>query len=636
MTASQEQKTGTRPPKLLLVHMPWAATRMAPIQTGLLKSVAQQAGFEADDICPNLDLLKFISPQTYTLIEVGVVPVMVGEWLFAKHIQSPNCDDKSLLSDSEYLDFLLSADRISPEQKIILEETRAKAIPAYLQYLMEHYAWGDYDLIGFTCVFSQAAPSLALARCIKKKFPNTRIVFGGAQCENPMGEAYLQAFDWIDYIVHGPGEGPIVELLQSIAENRTPEISGLIDRANGEIRTTPRAREMPLDKLPTPNYDTYFTRADELGIDGQIAMEASRGCWWGEKHHCTFCGIAPETMPFRAKSAGKVFAEMQALSSRYGVLDFVFTDYIMDYKYFDAFLPLLEESCQGQHCFFETKVNISRQQLESMGRSGIRTIQPGIESFSTPVLKLMDKGSSAIQCVQLLRWCAELDIRPSYNILFGFPGELAEHYRSQLELLPLLEHLEPPEMVGPIVVHRYSPLFKQTAPQNLRGIRARDDYNFLFDKSVVDIPAIAYEHQSEPLANIKELMPYHERLSQLTVLWREADQKGTSRLEYRAGPDFLRIEDTRNNKNAAHLLEGPAKEIYLYFWKAARSTEKLQKDFKNKGQELDPAYLEDLLTGLKELGLIYEEDGRFLSLAIPHRVHRIAQIKEPRFGASLS
>ena len=622
--------------KTLLVHMPWAATHMAPIQTGLLKSVILEAGYHADDICPHLDLLKFLAPQTYKLIEVGIVPVMTGEWLFAKQIQASGCTNQALLSDSDYLDFLLSADRITAEQKETLQDARENAIPAYLEHLIQAYPWGDYDLIGFTCVFSQAVPSLALARLIKERFPDKTIVFGGAQCESPMGEAYLQAFDWIDYIVHGPGEKPIIELLDAMKENRQPEIPGLIHRSNGEVKTISRAPEVSLNKLPIPNYDTYFARAEELGIDGQIALEASRGCWWGEKHHCTFCGIAPETMPFRAKDATKVFSEMQFLSSRYGVLDFVFTDYIMDYKYFDAFLPLLEESRQGQHCFFETKVNISRQQLESLGRSGIRTIQPGIESFSTPVLKLMDKGSTAIQCLQLLRWCAELNIRPSYNILFGFPGETPEHYKSQATLLPLLEHLEPPEMVGPIVVHRYSPLFKQTAPQNLTNIRARDDYKYLFDKNTVDIAAIAYEHQSAPQENIEELTPHHQQLMEKAEHWRKVDREGGSRLEYRAGPDFLRIEDTRNGKNAAHLLEGIAKEIYLYFWKAARTTEKLEKDFKDKGQALDRNYLKDLLSGLKELGLIYEEGERVLSLATPHRVHRIAHIKEPHFRISSS
>jgi radical SAM superfamily enzyme YgiQ (UPF0313 family) len=31
-------------------------------------------------------------------------------------------------------------------------------------------------------------------------------------------------------------------------------------------------------------------------------METARGCWWGAKHHCTFCGLNQNDMAFRAKS----------------------------------------------------------------------------------------------------------------------------------------------------------------------------------------------------------------------------------------------------------------------------------------------------------------------------------------------
>lgn len=40
----------------------------------------------------------------------------------------------------------------------------------------------------------------------------------------------------------------------------------------------------------------------------------------------------------------------------------------------------------------------------------MRRIQPGIESLSTPTLKLMEKGVSLLQNVRLLSWCAEIGI----------------------------------------------------------------------------------------------------------------------------------------------------------------------------------------------------------------------------------
>ncbi len=33
-----------------------------------------------------------------------------------------------------------------------------------------------------------------------------------------------------------------------------------------------------------------------------VPYETSRGCWWGQKKHCTFCGLNPLGMNYRAKS----------------------------------------------------------------------------------------------------------------------------------------------------------------------------------------------------------------------------------------------------------------------------------------------------------------------------------------------
>jgi len=47
-----------------------------------------------------------------------------------------------------------------------------------------------------------------------------------------------------------------------------------------------------MNVVPEPTYEHYFR---DLGkspaapfIDVKIPLEASRSCWWGAKHHCTW------------------------------------------------------------------------------------------------------------------------------------------------------------------------------------------------------------------------------------------------------------------------------------------------------------------------------------------------------------
>jgi magnesium-protoporphyrin IX monomethyl ester (oxidative) cyclase len=62
-----------------------------------------------------------------------------------------------------------------------------------------------------------------------------------------------------------------------------------------------------LDGLPYPTFDDYFAQLRTTSFAKRVlpalVMETSRGCWWGAKHHCTFCGLNAEGMAFRSKSA---------------------------------------------------------------------------------------------------------------------------------------------------------------------------------------------------------------------------------------------------------------------------------------------------------------------------------------------
>jgi hypothetical protein len=123
-------------------------------------------------------------------------------------------------------------------------------------------------------------------------------------------------------------------------------------------------------------------------------------------------------------------------------------DNILDMHYFDEVLPALEG--RGLHFFYEVKSNLTRRQVEQLARSGVYRIQPGIESMSDHVLKLMRKGTTALRNVQLLKWCREYGVAVDYNILYGFPGETADDYQQMLDLLRSIAFLGGPSATGPV------------------------------------------------------------------------------------------------------------------------------------------------------------------------------------------
>ncbi|MGZ5967801.1 MAG: RiPP maturation radical SAM C-methyltransferase [Polyangiales bacterium] len=338
--------------------------------------------------------------------------------------------------------------------------------------LIEHWAasvdWRRYDLVGFSVMFQQLNASLRLAARIKEQSPRTRVVFGGSSMERPMGDAVLARYPWLDAVFSGYGDRSLPAYLQSLPPRQSEPITddGPFD----------------LDELPTPSFDEYLRAIDDAGLRGkvtpQILIETSRGCWYGEKHHCTFCGMNGVQMKFRQKSADRVFEEVQTLS-RYGHRLWA-TDNILAMGFFKDLFPRMKQEGVKFPAFFEVKSNLRRDQLETIAELGITRLQPGIESLSTKLLARMRKGVSGVQNVWFLRASEELGVYNQWNVLYGFPREEKDEYRTFAEVVPLLAHLEPPTGCAKIHLLRFSPNHTQAGSLGFVDVRPVRSYAVAF------------------------------------------------------------------------------------------------------------------------------------------------------------
>ena len=91
-------------------------------------------------------------------------------------------------------------------------------------------------------------------------------------------------------------------------------------------------------------------------------------------------------------------------------------------------LPRLAAAKLDVEFFWEVKANLTHEQVHLLRNAGVKQVQPGIESFSDRVLKIMRKGVTAFRNVELLKWCKEYGVKPYWNLLYGFPGETVEDY----------------------------------------------------------------------------------------------------------------------------------------------------------------------------------------------------------------
>lgn len=324
-------------------------------------------------------------------------------------------------------------------------------------------------LVGFTSVFQQHVASLALARRIKAAAPETVVVIGGANCEGVMGAETARSFPFLDAVVSGEGDLVFPELVRrALAGRALDDLPGVATPANaGALFSSGRFPNAPsvtrMDDLPVPDDSDYFEQFERSRFAGTwtpgLFLETARGCSWGEKSHCTFCGLNGTTMAFRSKSPARALAELRDVTARHPGSDLQVVDNILDTRYFDALLPELAKAPPPSPVFWETKASLRKEQVRALADAGVTRIQPGVESLSDAVLRLMKKGVTALQNVQLLKWCRELGVTPYWNLLWGFPDEEPSEYARMARLVPLLAHLAPPSGVAGLRLDRFSPGF---------------------------------------------------------------------------------------------------------------------------------------------------------------------------------
>jgi radical SAM superfamily enzyme YgiQ (UPF0313 family) len=119
----------------------------------------------------------------------------------------------------------------------------------------------------------------------------------------------------------------------------------------------------------------------------RMLIELSRGCWWGEKHNCVFCGANSQALTYRQKSPQRGYDEITTLVERYGIDRIHFTDCILSMQYFETLLPAISNWKKDVNLFFEAKANLSRRQVRTLKSAGVNIFQPGIESLDSEMLK---------------------------------------------------------------------------------------------------------------------------------------------------------------------------------------------------------------------------------------------------------
>jgi ribosomal peptide maturation radical SAM protein 1 len=568
--------SGTCAP-IALVNPPFGSIFTPSIQLGLLKALCARDGLEVEDVYANVEFASVLGLRVYNSICYVPGP-QTGEWLFGE------CAFGAEVPAQTYLDrFQDDLQMTSFATGLTLAELlhlRQTEMPRLVGALAAELA--KCRVLAITSTFQQNVAALAIARAVKTIRPDVQVVLGGSNMHGVMGQEFFRVFEFVDYVVTGEADHIVSPLFRSLVDGeRPPPLDGVLSRhpAPSETSTQFPIFSGEMDSLPIPDYASYFAamrRAgfvdNAIGYPISIPFESSRGCWWGAKHHCTFCGLNTVGMSFRAKSPERVGHEVEALQKAYGIHRFDATDNIIARQ--EELLARLRRLEPMPDFFYEIKSNIGPRDVESLARAGIRRVQPGIESLSTRVLQLMKKGVTGLQNINALRWLATFDVMAEWNVLYGFPEEEPADYAEQASIVPHIVHLSPPGRFIQIRLDRFSPNFEHPEMRaKFEAVTPSESYAFIYPQSVdLDRAAYHFHGKAKGALTAEDLRPLEEAIERWRRGWgREFNiipflppPEDRPRLEYRrADSEEGVVIDGRRTPNVPERIVLPPPEAAL-------------------------------------------------------------------------
>jgi radical SAM superfamily enzyme YgiQ (UPF0313 family) len=281
---------------------------------------------------------------------------------------------------------------------------------------------------GWTDFWYQA---LNMAKELKESFPYTHMVMGGPHA-NIFAKEILK-FDFIDSVIMGDGEIPMVKLLSRIAgdDHGSDEIEGVYFRDHEYKEYIPYVHK-DLDSLPVPDRTLLpFERYTSVLSPNKFvtSMITSRGC----PFQCVYCKLDFQRPVCR--SAESVIKEFEIINDL-GIKEVEVYDDTFGWNHkrtIDICNGLLSKNLKLKWTIRDRADRANEEVLILLKKAGCYRIHFGVETGSDRLLKICKKGVVNEQ----VRSAFKLAKKHRFDILayfmYGLPGETIEEARRTLD-----------------------------------------------------------------------------------------------------------------------------------------------------------------------------------------------------------
>ncbi len=264
------------------------------------------------------------------------------------------------------------------------------------------------DIVGMTCYTSPVIKDIKQISKIVKENSNALVIIGGVHAA--LEPKSLLDFPYIDYIVKGEGEYPLLEICELIDKKKADKKNILkIENINhNEMRPF-----INLTELPIMDYDLIDVKKYPVAT-----FYTSRGC----PGRCRFCYNLGRKLRFY--DTEKTIQMITQVLDKYHIREFTIAD--------DNFANLSNRttkicnSLSKYNAIFHIFLRVDQtfdKVMKNLKKAGCWSIQFGFESGSQRVLDFINKDTTIQQNINAVKQCRKYKIFVDGSFMLGLPTE---------------------------------------------------------------------------------------------------------------------------------------------------------------------------------------------------------------------
>lgn len=269
--------------------------------------------------------------------------------------------------------------------------------------------------------------TMEIARAVKEWNHEFPVILGGWH-PSLLPKQTLEA-NCVDIIVRGQGEEALLDLVQHLETRSAIDlIPGIGFKRNGKLFMTTERPLKPIVDLPPKAYHLADFDAYQRSCGRRWAMYISSLACPFNCSYCTNAGVYGRK--WNALPPEQFVEETVDLSERYQLemLWIVDDNFLVDLDR----ARLIAEGLVRANARFKWSIQattnltarLSLGDLKLLRRGGLHQICQGVDSGSPKILKLMNKTFQDYDDIYACAArCLRAGIRPSFNIIFAYPGE---------------------------------------------------------------------------------------------------------------------------------------------------------------------------------------------------------------------